>query len=239
MALVTLAAGDQPYQYPLRPGTPEWDNASPDYCFASMVIPQQWQESATSWQLFCSVISNPFFNVIWVIGTSISGSYDQAKSQTFSVLNTVEASPNFGVNCLRYLATVDLPTMAALNCSDLPAPACFLDYSMVCHMASLKASLDSLESLDPASLQTLFKLAVWDANYFSTRDETIIATGPARLMYAIYNRPGFPGTLPSGATLPIPLLPDQSSELDLGHLPPELIAPLATLQNTLGLVRRP
>jgi hypothetical protein len=102
-------------------------------------------------------------------------------------------------------------------------------------MASLDASLNSV---DQTSLRKLFELAVWDANYFSTRQENIMTTGPLRLMYAIYNRPGFPGTLPSGATLPT-LSSDQLSELDLGHLPPDLIGPVGTLTSALGLVRRP
>ncbi len=57
-------------------------------------------------------------------------------------------------------------------------------------------------------------------------------------MYAIYNRPGFPATLPAGATLP-GLTLDQSSQLDIGQLPGELVAPVSALKTPLGLVRRP
>jgi hypothetical protein len=235
MALVTLTAGDQPYQYPLVPGTPAWASATPDDHLASAAIPQSWQDTATSWQLFSSVIANPYFRVIWIIGTSISADYNAAKGQTLSALNAVEASPDFGTNSLRYLASLDLPTMTGADCSDATVPGCFLDYTMVCHMASLDASLNTL---DESSLRKLFELAAWDASYFSTRLENIVATGPVRLMYAIYNKPGFPATLPPGATLPA-LSSDQSSELDLGHLPSELIAPVGTLTSALGLVERP
>lgn len=224
-----------PYSYPLLPSDTQWDFTDPEACVAAAEIPEAWQTTATSWQLFSATIANPYFRGIWVPGTSISEAYSSAKRGILSVLNTVEASPDFGVNCLRYMANVHLPTVALADGSDFSTPTCMLDYIVVCHMASLDASLDSLDS---TSLRKLFELAVWDADYWNTRVGTIVATAPVQLMYAIYDRPGFPATLPAGATLPT-LSSGQSSQLDTGWLPQELGPPVSALKSALGLVHRP
>jgi len=102
-------------------------------------------------------------------------------------------------------------------------------------MASLDASLNSLDS---TSLRRLFELAVWDANYCASTFQTILATQPMGLAYAIYNRPGFAATLPTGATLPT-LTADELTQIDTGQLPQELVSPFGDLKTALGLVSRP
>jgi hypothetical protein len=130
---------------------------------------------------------------------------------------------------------MDIPAMASIKCSQCSLPHCWMDYDIVCHMAGLAACLDEL---DQASLQRLFSLAAWDANYFLSSGRTIVATGPVSLMYAIYNRPGFPATLPLGVTLPT-LSADQSTQLDIGQMPMNLATQLEAVKGTLGLMQRP
>ena len=231
----TVAIDQLPYSHPMVPGSSGWLNATPSDRLAYALIPQEWQITATSWQLFTSAIANPYFRGIWLSGVSISRSYDAAKHGTVAILRTVEQSTDFGVNCLRYLGSLDLPTMASIACSDWNG-ACWLDYGVVCHMAGLNASLTTL---DQTSLQRLFRIAVWDANYFISRGDTILPTAPVCLMYAIYNLPApSRGSFPDGLTLP-DLNGDQSFQLDSGYLPPELGASVSAAATALGLASRP
>ena len=125
--------------------------------------------------------------------------------------------------------------MASVLCSQSSAP-CWLDYAVVCYMAGLGASLNTL---DQASLQRLFGMAVWDADYFISNGDTMVATAPVRLMFAVYNLPETSrGPLPAGLTLPA-LTADQSSQLDQGDLPPELASSVSTAEVALGLTYRP
>lgn len=165
----------------------------------------------------------------------MTASYAAAKNSTVVVLNGIEASTDFGVNCLRYLGSLDLPTMASVACSQSSEP-CWLDYIVVSHMAGLDASLSKL---DQTSLQRLFALAVWDADFFISNGDTMFATGPVCLMYAVYNLPeASRGAFPVGLALPA-LTTDQTSELDVGHLPPELVPAPAAAKAVLGLFERP
>jgi hypothetical protein len=232
---LTVGVDQLPYLYPLVPGTSDWPNATPSDRLAYAAIPQQWQTTATSWQLFSSAIANPYFRGISAVGGSMSSSYDAAKIGTVAVLSTVEQSTDFGVNCLRYLCSLDVPTMASTACSDWSGP-CWLEYAVVCHMAGLNASLTTL---DQTSLQRLFRIAVWDANYFISSGDTMVATAPVCLMYAIYKLSETSrGPFPAGLTLP-DLNWYQTSQLDRGDLPAELGASVSTAQTVLGLTSRP
>ncbi len=165
----------------------------------------------------------------------MSSSYSAAKNGTVTILNALEASPDFGSNCLRYLDSLDLPTMASVLCSASSDP-CWLDYVVVSHMASLNASLTNL---DQTSLQRLFGVAVWDADYFIASGDTMVATAPVCLMSAIYNLPETSrGAFPAGLTLPA-LTADESSQLDQGDLPSELASSASAAKAALGLTQRP
>jgi hypothetical protein len=235
LTLASTTSASALYSYPMLPGTTDWNNAAPNNRVASVLIPQAWQNTANSWQLFRSAVASPYFRGVWVVGTSMTASYAAAKNSTVVVLNGIEASTDFGVNCLRYLGSLDLPTMASVACSQSSEP-CWLDYIVVSHMAGLDASLSKL---DQTSLQRLFALAVWDADFFISNGDTMFATGPVCLMYAVYNLPeASRGAFPVGLALPA-LTTDQTSELDVGHLPPELVPAPAAAKAVLGLFERP
>jgi hypothetical protein len=232
---LAVSVDEPPYAYPLRPGTADWIYSDPSDLVNSVVIPQSWLTAASSWQVFCSAVANPYFRSICLSGVSMSRSYDATKHGTVAILSTVEQSTDFGANCLRYLCLLDIPTLASIRCSDWNG-ACWLDYAVVCHMAGLKSSLTTL---DQASLQRLFRIAVWDANYFISSGDTMVATAPVSLMYAIYYLPETTrGPFPTGLTLP-DLVGDPSYQLDRGHLPPELGSSVSAAATALGLASRP
>ncbi len=222
-----------PYQFPLIPGSAEWNNASVEDCLASVAIPQNWQETASSWQLYCSVVSSPYFRVIWQGGYPLADCYDASKHGCMKMLSVIEAQPDFGVNNLRYLSGVDINTLQSNDCAD--NNPCDLNYIVVCYMASLDSSLNTM---DQASMQRMFRLAVWDANQLISTGDSSSAAPLVNLIYAIYNRPeSTRGALPD-ITLS-PLTSDELSALALLSLPPELVPILQSVQTTLDLTSRP
>jgi hypothetical protein len=231
---ITVSPND-PYDYPLKPGTPEWVAATPEARVDSLDIPQAWRDTATSWQLFRSAVTRPYFRSCWHYGNSISASYGASKQdETLSILSEIEAASDFGFNCFYYLNDVDIATILLGSCQG--QGACPFDYVIVCHMASLDSALNSM---DQATCQKLFRIATWDACYFNSQADHILATAPIRLMYAIYNKPeSLRGRFPAGVVLP-PLTPEQTTYLDYAELPAELVSAVSSVKTALGLVSRP
>jgi hypothetical protein len=229
---------EEPYRYPLQPGTAAWKNATVAERLKSVQIPQSWRDHATSWQLFRSAIAHPYFRGIYVSGERMADCYRAAKNGTVSVLGEIDTAPDFGTNVLRWLAGLDLVKMARSKCSESSEP-CWIDYRIVCYMASLNSALDTM---DLASRQTLFRLAVWDADYFLSRDDTMVAGGPIEVVYAILQKPeSFRGALPGGVVLP-PLPAGASAALDSNRMtlrPADLRLALAAAKVALGLTQRP
>ena len=221
------------YPFPLRPGTTNWNNAPVGDRLASVIISTNWQRTATSWQLYCSVIASPYFRVIWQPGYPIPDCYQASKHGSVPMLNTIEAQPDFGPNNLRYLSGVDINALESGGCDD--DNPCELDYVLVCYMASLDSSLTTM---DRPSLQRLFRLAVWEANRFISRGDSSSAAGLVNVMYAIYNKPeSFRGALP-GVTLPALNSRKTAALAQLG-IPPEVIPAVKSAQTALGLTSRP
>src|SRR6185369_3366949 len=113
----------------------------------------------------------------------------------------------------------------------------FMDYENVCYMATLDSAL---QTINVASRQRLFRLAVWDADYFLSKGGMMIASGPIRIMYAIHQKPqSFRGPFPSGLVLP--KLDAHPLGLDQGFTPqPEdLRGAIAKAKELLGLKERP
>jgi hypothetical protein len=83
---------------------------------------------------------------------------------------------------------------------------------------------------------------VWDADYFLSREETLVANGPLCLMYEMYKKPeSFRGTFPHGLALP-PLASGQTSLMRPFPEQPSLAdirSAVATAKATLGLTQRP
>jgi hypothetical protein len=236
IGFASITVNTTPYSYALVPGTADWNNATVSERITSATIPQGWQQTATSWQLFISTLNNPYFRLVWGIGRHIPSSYAAAKSKPNLLLNTLEAAPEFGVNTLRYLTTLDMSAMVTVDCWQCDIPVCWVDYTIVCHMAGLDSAL---LTIDLPSRQRLFKLAVWDANYLLAQNDNIVATAPIRLMYSIYNKPeSFRGTFPAGVVIP-ELAPDQLAMLEVGHLPAGLNSAVLAAKTALGLTSRP
>ncbi len=124
LQLISISPGDAPWTYPYTPGTEQWNNADVQTHLMEIYSSDltNWETSATSWQIFNAAINGPYFRSIWIPGYSVSDGYEAAKSGTCPLLNDVEALPDFGANVLRYLETINVPTMAAipLTQSDLP-----------------------------------------------------------------------------------------------------------------------
>jgi hypothetical protein len=228
--------GDEPYPYPLQPSTAAWNDATVEERLKSVVIPKSWRDHATSWQMFRSAITHPYFRGIHVPGYNIADGYSAAREGIVSILSEVDTAPDFGTNVLRWLTELDLAKMASSEGEDWNEP-CFMDYVIVCYMAGLDSAL---ETMDIPSRQRLFRLA-WDADYFLSRSETMIAAAPIRLMYTIYRKPkGFRGALPRGLVLP-PLPTEKSYPLGLDEgVPPANLSPaLTAAKAALGLTQRP
>jgi hypothetical protein len=228
---------EEPYRYPLQPGTAAWKNATVAERLNSGQIPHSWRDHATSWQLFRSAIAHPYFRGI-CSGGNMANCYRAAKG-TVSILGEIDTAPDFGTNVLRWLAGLDLVKMASTQCSEWNGP-CWMDYRIVCYMASLNSAL---ETIDLASRQKLFRLAVWDAEYFLSRDATTVASGPLEVVYAIFQKPeSFRGALPGGVVLP-PLPAGESGALDSDRptwiRPADLHSALAAAKVALGLTQRP
>ncbi len=86
------------YPYPLAPGTLDWVTTSLPDRIASVAIPEAWQANSTSWQLFCSAVSNPYFRTLWQPGYPITHSYIAARSgRTLSSLSIVENQADFAL----------------------------------------------------------------------------------------------------------------------------------------------
>lgn len=231
--------GDEPYPYPLQPGTAAWNLADPFDRVLLVQIPKSWQEHATSWQLFRSTVGNPYFSTICLPGGDIGAGYTGARSGTVSILQEVDTAPEFGTNVLRWLREVDLEKMAASE-GDKPYEPCRMNYIVVWYMATLDSALGTL---DVTSRQRLYRLAVWDADYFLSRSETMTASGPVGLICALGKKPeSFRGALPSGAVLSLPA-PDKSSPHGVaeGFAPDlaNLLTSVAAAKVALGLKERP
>jgi len=223
--------GDEPYPYPLLPGSQAWIDAEPYERIESTKIPKEWRDRATSWQLFRSAIANPYFTTI-LIGDFIEVGYKAARVGEVSILSAVDTSPDFGTNVLRWLTELDLARMASVKCSEVSdTESCWMHYVVVCHMAGLDSAL---KTMDLSSRQRLFKLAVWDSDYFLSRSETMVSAAPIRLMYAIYDKPeSFRGALPAGIRLP------PWSAQRWAPQPPELRPAVAAAKTALNLTQRP
>lgn len=232
-----LPKGEEPYPYPLQPGSDAWNYAEVEERLRSVEIPKSWRDHATGWQLFRSAITHPYFRGMDAGGTGIASGYKASRKETVSILSVVDTAPDFGTNVLRWLGSLDLEKMAASHCADSDSnEPCWMDYEIVCHMAGLDSAL---ATLDLASRQRLFKLAVWDADYFLSRGENLVANGPIRLMYAIYKKPeSFRGSFPHGLTLPE--LSAQQTWFMEQQLPASVNAlTVASAKAQLGLTQRP
>ena len=196
--------GDEPYPYPLQPGTPAWDYATVEERIQSVQIPKSWREHATSWQLFRSAIGSPYFRTAYSpgLGFGFAQSYKAARSSpTDPVLKEIDTMPEFGTNILRWLSELDLGKLEASHC-DKPGEPCFMEYRTVYGMATLDSALNTL---DVNSRQRLYRLAVWDADYFLSRDNGYIASGPVELISTLGRKPeSFRGSLPANAILKEP-----------------------------------
>jgi hypothetical protein len=238
----THSHGDEPYPYPLQPGTAGWKYATAEERVASVEIPKSWREHATSWQLFRSAIGNPYFRGISpLLGSDIGTSYRASRMQTVSILQDVDTAPDFGTNVLRWLTELDIDKMAAAECSQVPSYVpCWSDYLVVCYMATLNSALDTM---DVSSRQRLFRLAVWDTDYFLSRSNNFSAGAPLEIIYALGSKPEtFRGPLPPAAIL-TRLSATQGSPLTFplgGHLQEnKLRSSVATAKAALGLKERP
>jgi hypothetical protein len=80
---------------------------------------------------------------------------------------------------------MNLDSIEANDCSDASNP-CLLNYIMDYQLAGLDSALNTM---DQASIQKLFRLAVWDANYLDTPAGSFMRAAPVRLLYIIYNKP--------------------------------------------------
>ncbi len=241
--------GEEPYPYPLRPGTDGWKKVTVPELFKSMEIPKEWRDHATSWQMFQSGVTHPYFKTIGGRGESIARSYEASKKLTMPILSEMEAAPDFGKNVLRYLSSLDLVRMeSALMAEAAPlssqlrsrgtnteptvkidngAPD-FMDYNVVCYMACLDSALNTM---DKSLRQTLFWLAVRHAAYLISVNHTMAAAGPVRLMFTIYEKPeSFRGLFPAGVVLPA-LNAQQRYQLDCGEVPAELIPAVDAVKN--------
>lgn len=197
--LPPMLRGDEPYPYPLLPGSQGWIDADPYERIESTKIPKEWRERATSWQMFRSAITHPYFSAIHQIGEDIGRSYRASRDGLVSILQEVDTSPDFGTNVLRWLIELNLDRMVSSDCADEEHP-CFMEYAIVCYMAGLDSALNTL---DRDGRQKLFKLAVWDADHLLSKSEAYIAGGPIGLLYVIYDKSeDFRGTFPSGFMLP-------------------------------------
>ena len=105
---------EEPYRYPLLPGTAAWKNVTPAERLKSVQIPQSWREHATGWQLFRSAIAHPYFRGIYVSGGNLARGYSNARKATVSILGEIDTAPDFGTNVLRWLAGLDLVKMASV-----------------------------------------------------------------------------------------------------------------------------
>lgn len=231
--------GDEAYPYPLQPGTAAWNYAEAKGRLQSVEIPKSWREHASSWQLFRSAIGNPYFRTIYLPGYDIGDCYNASRSGTVSILQEVDASPEFGTNVLRWLSELDLAKMAASEC-EKPYEPCHMDYIIVWHMAGLDSALCTL---DVGSRQRLYRLAVWDADHFLSQSENIIAIGPVGLIYTLAQKPeSFRGKLPPEAVLSSPL-PNKSPALGLANGivadQVNLRTAVAAAKAALGLKERP
>jgi len=168
------------------------------------------------------------------MGDFIEVGYKAARVGEVSILSAVDTSPDFGTNVLRWLTELDLARMASVKCSEVSdTECCWMHYVVVCHMAGLDSAL---KTTDLSSRQRLFKLAVWDADYFLSREETLVAAGPIRLMYVIYDKPeSFRGALPHALVLP-PFSVRQSVLLGFGQ---DTRSVVAAAKAALGLTQRP
>ena len=227
--------GEAAYAYPLTPGSPAWINVRPEERVKSVIIPQSWRSSANSWQLFLSATANPYFTTI-CYGKSITESYNNCLvSQELSILNDVESATDFGVNALRYLGDLSLSSISSTLCSQSTDP-CWMHHVIVSHMAGRDKALNTMNQPDR---QRLFRLAVWDANYFISNSDSFPASAAVRLIYVIYEKPVvFRGAFPPGVTLPT-LSQEQLTLLTMNIVPADLIPAIASVKTALGLTSRP
>lgn len=179
--------GDELYPYPLQPGTPAWNYATVEERIQSVQIPKSWREHATSWQLFRSAVASPYFTDYSPdLGLSFAQAYKASRTSiTVPLLKEIDRAPEFGTNILRWLSELDLDKIEASHC-DKPGELCFMHYRTVYGMATLDSALNTL---DVNSRQRLYRLAVWDADHFLSREDTYIASAPLELIYTLAEKP--------------------------------------------------
>jgi hypothetical protein len=228
--LVTTTAIAPLFEFPLRPEDSGWASFDPLDRIDFAQIPQDWKDTATEWQKFCSGISSPFFRASWVPGVSMNACYTSAKQLYLPILAELESSDAYGQNVLRYISRTDPAPLATMEQCPADSP-CMIDYVLLCHMAGLDTALNQLNQSD---LQRLFKMAVWDANYITTTDSyDAMAAAAVDLMYKVYTRLSQPPVTLAALT------PDQISSLDMCELPSELQPTVASAKSSMNLTSRP
>lgn len=230
----TFAEGT--YTYPLTPGTAAWANATAPVRVAAAAIPKSWLKTASSGQLFRAAVTNPYFRSLLEGSQTITEAYNTARqSAMLGVLSDADSAPAFGSEALSYLRGLSLASLTSTRCSQFNGP-CWMDYLIICYMTGLDSALNTM---DQPSRQTVFRLAVWDANYFISGTDYQVAAADVALMYIIYNKPvSFRGAFPPSVTLPT-LSEAQVYALAHGDLPSELIPAISAVKSSLGLTARP
>ena len=105
-------------------------------------------------------------------------------------------------------------------------------------MAGLESALNTL---DIGSRQKLYRLAIWDADYFLSQSDPVTASGPIELIYTLAIKPeSFRGALPAEALLlpPVKSTPPGQPE-DTMSTPTAFRAIVAGAKSALGLKNRP
>lgn len=219
------------FKYPLIPGTPGWMNADVQARFDSVRAPESYLEKATSWELFCSALQNPYFRTIWIPGYDISGSLSaSARSPTNPLLPAVLDSPDLGKNVLRFLAAAHPLALEAIGKWSYGIP-CMPEYIVCCEIASLT---NALGTLDEESRLRLLKIAVWDAEFLMSLG--LESAGPINLLYEVYPKLERP---PTGVILK-PLSRREQQELAvMGDVPANVRDAVREAKIKLGLRHRP
>ncbi|MDR3457933.1 MAG: Ig-like domain-containing protein [Verrucomicrobiae bacterium] len=232
-----LPLGHGPYAYPLTPGTPEWVNVDGFQRLISVNVPQAWIDHATSWDLFRSAVNSPYFHTLWIPGYGgVNKCYEiYRQCPENSHLRKVDTAPDFGSNVLRYLEEMQLGSVEANDGSDFSSPS-LLDYIMAYQLAGLDSALNTM---DQASIQKLFRLAVWDANCQDTPAGAGMQAAPVRLLCVIYGKPErLRGSFPAGVKLPA-LTPAQQGQLEDDSMPEGIMSSIAAVKSALGIKSRP
>ncbi len=228
----------QPYQYPMQPGTAAWVSATPQQRLAAEAVPASFYTTASSDQLFNTVLTNPKFRSWgWTSSSTYLAGYQLAKHANWGkgLIPSMENSASLGTAILNWLLSLNLNTVDANNGLQFGnyATPCDADLESVYYMASLAPAL---QTGNPASL---FKLAAWDANHYVGMGLNTMAAAPTWVIYTIYNNQStYKNAVPPGITLPA-LSNDDSRLLQMGVFPNDLAQAISGLPSALGLSSRP